>query len=71
MASDINALLGSGIGPALAEGTHAGYFSARANREADQEKRRLAAQADIPAAMKGDTEAFGRVAAADPQSDGS
>ncbi len=65
--ADINALLAAGVGPALQEGTHAGYFSARANRENDQEKRRLASQADIPGAMAGDTGAFGRVAANDPQ----
>lgn len=65
--SGINAILAQGVGPSLVEGTHAGYFSGRGNMEAEQEKRRLASQADIPAAMKGDADAFGRVAANDPK----
>lgn len=67
MADNINAILAQGIGPSLVEGTHAGYFSGKGNMEAEQEKRRLASQADIPAAMKGDADAFGRVAANDPK----
>ncbi len=64
--NNINALLARGIGPALMEGAHARYYSEEASRQADREKRRLAVQPDVPAAMKGDTEAFGRVAANDP-----
>src|SRR5260221_331069 len=66
MADNINALLGAGICPALLEGTHAGYFSARARRENDEEDRRQAEQGDISAAMKGDRGAVGRVAAGRP-----
>ncbi len=65
--NNINAILAEGIGPTLLQASHSNYYNALTTRENDRERRRLAAQADIPAAMKGDTDAFGRVAGADPQ----
>ena len=53
MADNINALLAEGVTPSILQGTHAGYYSALARRENDQEQRRLAAQPDIPAARRG------------------
>jgi len=65
--SNINALLARGIGPAMLEGAHAGYFNSKTQQEAANEQRRLAAQQYIPAAMQGDPTAQGQLAASDPK----
>ena len=67
MAENINALLARGVGPAMVEGAQAGYYSSRTRHEDEQERRRLAVQPDIPLALKGDMDAYGRVAGADPK----
>lgn len=67
MVDNINALLARGVGPALVEGTHAGFYAAEANQKAEEERRRQSVQGDIPAAMKGDADALGRVVAGAPK----
>ncbi len=64
----INALLARGVGPAMVEGAHAGYYQSKTQQEADAERRRLEAEPDIAPALQGDKAAFGRVAAKDPKS---
>ncbi len=64
----INALLARGVGPAMVEGAHAGYYQSKTQQEADAERRRLEAEPDIAPALSGDKAAFGRVAAKDPKS---
>lgn len=55
------------IGNALSQGAHAGYYVQEARQKADEEARRKAVQGDIPAAIKGDQGAYGRLIAGDPK----
>lgn len=63
----IDEILATGMGNALSQGAHAGYFVAHGAQVGAEERRRQAVQPDIAPAMKGDMDAFGRVAAGDPR----
>ncbi len=64
MAADINALLASGIGGALVEGSHAGYYAGRGRLEQQQEEQKQQSAQYIPGAIKGDPQALAQLATA-------
>lgn len=65
MSEDYN-FLARGIGPALAEGSHAAYFGAHARQLGEQSEGSRAAAPYIAGAMKGEPDAIGQIAQTSP-----
>lgn len=65
--AEIDNVLARGIGGDILAGSTARYHQAEASRIANEASNALAIAPDVPAALHGDTEAFGRVAAKSPK----